>query len=103
MQPLFNVGEEVKLVSISFPEYNGDYKVLQIIPDGETYIDPYTRQNCRALSGNSYGYILDEYLPFAEGDTIRFCQSALRKKYPPSDFTFDELIANICSSDMIST
>ena len=39
MNPLFQVGEKVRLVSKSHPEYNGDYFVERVVADGEVYID----------------------------------------------------------------
>lgn len=106
-QPLFQIGEEVKLVSKSLPEYNGDYVVLQVIKGGDKYLDPYSNNILKSSESNTFGYILDGDFPPDNHKGIfhspMFCESALRKKYPPADFTFDELLANIRSSDLIST
>ena len=94
MKPKFKVGEEVVLQSKTHPQYNGEYVVERVLYQGQKFI-------CRS-TGNvgtvrvDVGYLLNEI--FMEEDSYaesRVEESELRKKYKPSDKSFDELIGEI--------
>ena len=94
--PLFKVGEEVILKSVNRPECNGEYIVTAIIqPNGI-----YTSRNDKVLIRNDsgvYGYLLDEPIfakHIGKGE-VCWAEQALRKKYPPSEFTFDQLMNSL--------
>ena len=102
MNPLYQVGEKVRLVSITYPEYNGEYFVERVVGPRETYVD--------RLSGESYdndgeiGYLLDEPLQDKKVNYPRECEwveSALRKIYPPSTESFDEMLRNIKQNKLV--
>jgi hypothetical protein len=78
-----------------------------VIDGNKPYIDPMTLERIHMPNSTGYGYILDGDFPChktTDGKecSMSFAESALRKKYPPADFTFDELLANIRSSSLIS-
>ena len=96
-RPLFSVGEEVILVSENLPQFNGEYVVTVIVCQGETHKCRHTGKTIRYLGKyNYYGYILDRICVGEERLTESiWAERALRKKYPPSEFTFDELMNNL--------
>lgn len=95
-QPLFKVGEEVILQSISNPQFNGEYVVEDIIAPKESFL---SRNDKRSACNGSdtFGYLLNEIFPHKELGHSEYLWSelALRKKYPPSEFTFDELMSKL--------
>lgn len=88
--PYFSVGEEVILVSKMQPQYNGDQIVEYVIPPGE-HPDPLNSNVI--VEGPGYGYRLAG-LSLHEDRGLYFDESALRKKYKPSDESFSELMTN---------
>lgn len=95
MNPLFRVGEKVRLVSKSHPEYNGEYFVEGVVDKDEIFIDRLSGERCVSTA---MGYLLDEPLQDNDVNYPRECkwaESALRKIYPPSTESFDEMMQNI--------
>lgn len=96
MNPLFKVGEEVILKSVNRPECNGEYIVEAIISSQGIY----TSRNDNVLLRNGsdhYGYLLDKAIfakHIGKGE-VCWQESALRKKYPPSEFTFEQLMNSL--------
>ena len=94
--PLYKVGEEVILKSVNRPECNGEYIVEAIIPSGGIY----TSRNDNVILRNGSdrcSYLLDKAIfakHIGKGE-ICWDESALRKKYPPSEFTFEELMNSL--------
>ena len=80
-KPLFSVGEEVILRSEAYPEYNGDAVVLDIRFDYDDGLP---------------GYLLTIPCPKdEEGDDLWWDEPALRKKYKPSELSFQELVSSL--------
>jgi hypothetical protein len=96
MNPLYKVGEEVILKSVNRPECNGEYIVEAIIPPKGIY----TSRNDGVLLRNAsdhHGYLLNEAIfakHLGKGEVV-WHESALRKKYPPTGYTFDELMNSL--------
>lgn len=99
-RPKFQQGEEVILECNSHPHLNGEYTVIHVIETTNdrtecyhpgvdkhfTFNDPF-----RTLFVYDIGNILDH--PYAT-----LCnEHTLRKKHKPSEFSFDDLMANINS------
>lgn len=92
-RPLFSVGEEVILVSLSHPEFNGEYLIERVLENGESYK---SRNDGKSFWSNGILYLLDEIFPDnVKGGEFAVGEKSLRKKYPPSEFTFDELMNNL--------
>lgn len=98
MNNLFAIGELVILQSVSDPRNNGkEYTVQRVLTKGDEY-------NCR-LSGKllgrdkyAFAYILGELIGESNiypGQEAPWAESALRKKYNPSEFRYNELIKNL--------
>jgi hypothetical protein len=97
---LFEVGERVKLVSKSFPERNGEYTVRQVIDKGDSFICRLTGRTI--IKGNTgYSYSLEETCELGSyaHEAIWF-ESALRKIYPPSKYSFNELLSELKQGKM---
>lgn len=99
-RPLFGVGEEVILVSKDSPDLNGKYTIKDIAYHKGFYFDKFLNKTvhwiCTDLDKETPAYLLEELdVPDEDGSEIMWAQSALRKKYPPSEFTFDELMNNL--------
>lgn len=101
MKPKFEVGETVILQSKDCPEYNGEYIIENILTIGDTY---YNRLNGeyyyieKNLGGFTYLFtepLQDPYC-FEESEAI-WSESALRKKYKPSELSFDALMSTLKS------
>lgn len=105
MKQLFEVGECVILQSVSSPELNGEYHVLDVIEYGDIY-------ECR-LSGLLVNFVPPNKTPFAyrleeviskvkssAGLTIEnpWHQTALRKKQQKGDMSFKELMSDLRSN-----
>lgn len=80
-QPLFKVGEEVILQAKVVTGYNGDH----IIEDLEF----------EEMSACVGGSIFTGYSYKLLGVDTWVIEPALRKKYPPAEFTFDELMSKL--------
>jgi hypothetical protein len=100
MRPKFEVGEVVLLVSVTLPERNGEYAVIDVFPMGHCEVDgkPYNM--------TQIGYRLDgadetNDSLFHQGPTI-FSESALRKKHTPGELSFTDLMASLSSPKLIT-
>lgn len=96
-KPYFEVGEEVTLQSKDQPESNGDYVIYKILKDGEEWDDRLNPEYTLTSDGVTYVFeepILDTSHE-KEGTECLWCESALRKKYKPSELSFNELISEI--------
>lgn len=78
MRPKFEVGEEVILQSIDFPECNGEYSVQEV-----SYFD---------AVGFCYRLDLDHKVV---GRLDLWVESSLRKKHKPSRMSFDDLMSSL--------
>lgn len=95
-QPYFQVGEEVTLKSIDQPQDNGDYIILSILKHGEEWNDRLNTDYITVSEGLTYVFeepIVDTSME--EGTECLWCESALRKKYKPSELSFNEMINEI--------
>lgn len=102
---LFKEGEVVILQSKSAPHLNGEYTVKQIVQNGTEIHDrirniTYTWID---LSTTTPGYILEECIAefVFKDSTVAECawaESALRKKSPPSDMSYKELMSSLKNS-----
>jgi hypothetical protein len=98
---LFEVGERVRLVSKSLPQYNGEYTVDRVLQEGEVYnsrIDGKPLRN----NGGGYSYLLDKPFisPRHSSGEVCWDESALRKIYPPSNFSFEQLLSELKQGKM---
>ena len=84
MKPLFEVGEEVLLVSKSCPELNGEYTISAVAHHGKC-VQYGTGGISRETTYNFFG----------EDKSICYAESALRKKHKPSEYDFNQLIEEI--------
>ena len=85
----FKVGEEVILESKSLPECNGEYTVLEVFPKGHVL---------KEAEGTVYycpdiGYAIGALPPAKFFDA--WDQSSLRKKHPPSEESFSEMMGKL--------
>ena len=101
MTQLFSVGEAIILQSPNLSEYNGEYTIHAIVQPNENFTCRLTGLNLYTTEGVSY--VLDEPLldlVSCEGAETFWAPSSLRKKHDPSEFSFNELMAdlktNIC-------
>ena len=97
---LFEVGERVKLVSKDFPERNGEYTVRQVIGKGESFICRLTGKTITKYD-TGYSYSLEETCELGSYayEAVWF-ESTLRKIYPPSKYSFDELLSELKQGKM---
>ena len=92
-KPLFEVGEEVILQNIKYPECNGEYRVEVIRTNGETYTDRKSGRTLQAMfKHGEYGYSLCIARTDERGSEEVWAEKALRKKYDGSEFSFNELM-----------
>lgn len=98
--PKFHVGEPVLLQSVSSPECNGEYIVEKILRSGDKYKCRLTENIVNVGRVYSYGYLLNTPHPDDKDCCeIFWAEKALRKKYPPSEFTFGELMDSLNKSN----
>jgi len=96
MKNLFSVGEVIILQSPNLSEYNGEYTIHAIVQPNENFTCRLTGLNLYTTEGVSY--VLDEPLldlVSCEGAETFWGPSSLREKYYPSEFSFNELIADL--------
>ena len=104
MRALFEVGEEVILCSKAFPELNGDSVVLMSVKAG---IAKFNCPHCgvdlsgKILRGMSY-YLDVPSRNESHGCCAPWSESALRKKHKGSDFSFDQIMSEIKSTEKIN-
>lgn len=104
MNPLFQVGEKVRLVSKTYPVYNGEYFVERVVTKGEVFIDRLSGRSSVSTGSGGFGYLLNEPLQQKEVNRPKECkwaESALRKIYPPSTESFDEMVRNIKQGKLV--
>jgi len=93
-QPYFQVGEEVTAIFKNYPESNGDYVILEVLSNQQA------RQEILGTGSKllcEFYYRLDGLELIWQGQVAGdFAgEPALRKKYPPSSQSFNELISSI--------
>lgn len=92
-EPKFKVGEEIILQSKNQPESNGEYTVIDVITDGKVFECRITGNKMRRTGRYGVGYMLDGAIAKGEsGMETSWAESALRKKYPPSEYSYTELM-----------
>jgi len=84
-QPKFAIGEIVILQSKRFPELNGEYQVVDVVSPGESrLVDGFSMVNDRGGFGYSLGVR-------AAGHSGWWCESALRKRHQPGEYSWQDL------------
>ena len=96
MKALFEVGEEVILVSKKYPELNGDAVVIKIVSN-ETSRCPHCENLIQYDVENGYHLSIKSKTDCC----TTWHESALRKKHKGSDFSFDEMMKEIKSKKPI--
>jgi hypothetical protein len=99
----FSVGEQVILQDQGYDGYNGEYVVHKVVCPQMVFKD--RRWNCERynVSKEEFGYLLNEIHPSFKNPKgeILWAESSLRKKYKPSEKSFDQLISEIkCPSNI---
>ena len=98
MKALFEVDEEVIICSKSHPDSNGEAVVLSIIKGGDLVMCEHCKTTTR-IKGHGYGYYLN-VIP-SSSCCNPWGEKTLRKKHKGSDFSFDEIIKEIKSTNKI--
>lgn len=98
MPPKYAVGEVVILQSVSSPEFNGEYTVIDVLQPDSLYRCRLTGDPCES-SSHGLGYRLDGVVPTAvalDGGLIEgvWAESALRKRHQPG-MEFGSLIESL--------
>jgi hypothetical protein len=106
MRALFEVGEEVILCSKSSPELNGEAVVLKVAEAGMAKFNcPHCGVDLskrRVGGGSYYFYYLDVPSKHkTHGCCAPWAELALRKKHKGSDFSFDQIMSEIKSTEKI--
>lgn len=93
---LFSVGEGAILCSVRRPEYNGEYTIAKVLQTGSIHTCRLTGRGV-IVSGIDFVYLLSTPLlsGLANGTECFICQSSLRKKYPPSTESFQEMMTKM--------
>lgn len=100
MEQYFIVGEEVELVSLTYPEMNGDAVISHVIvrDSNSEFKCPVTGQlfyaSRRKFSANAVCYYLHGIMIDEDGRPNLWSQSALRKKHPKGD-SFDTIMKTL--------
>jgi hypothetical protein len=97
-RPLFSVGERVKLVSKSFPEFNGEYTVEEVLGAGEYHVCRFTEQTYRCPI--NFCYKVNQAL-MVKGSEGLIDESSLRKIYDTGEYSFDEIM-DVLKSPLVS-
>lgn len=100
MKAIFEVGEEVILVSKDCPEVNGEAIVISIAPFG-VFNCPHCGRKIRR-SKKITAYYLNVKSPVNQKCCSAWSESTLRKKHKGSDFSFDEMMKEIKSKKPIN-
>lgn len=104
MRALFEVGEEVILCSKTFQELSGEAVVLRVVKLG---LDRFACPHCgeeRLFSltkGKAY-YLSVPSKNKDYGCCSPWAESALRKKHKGSDFSFNQIMSEIKSTEKIN-
>ena len=97
-QPKFAIGEEVILVSKTYPQCNGEYTVedIQKIPPHDFFVCKWAGVLFESTK-ESYIYKLEGHIYYLEegieGYAVR--ESSLRKKHKPADDEFQEWFKSV--------
>ena len=83
----FSVGERVGLVSVYFPEVNGEYVI-------EHHEYGYFMDSTTGKGGYGHSYTLMGLYEL-DGELSWWCQSALRKLHKPSTDSFNEMMTKL--------
>ena len=83
--PYFSVGEEVILESKDLPEYNGEYVV-------QSKMYGLFKDVLTGNIGNCWLYGLGFTAKYGDSEFSLWAQATLRKKYPPSEMSFSEML-----------
>lgn len=86
MKPKFEVGEMVILQSRAFPEYNGEYPVIEI----RRTRGAVNAEGIHVFNGG-FAYVLPVHHPEYEG----WHELALRKKHLPGSLSFRDLMQTL--------
>ena len=94
--PKFKVGEEVILQSKGYLEYNGEYIVESVFTPNQTVTDRISGLKSTNMS-NCFVYRFTQILKSKKKENVEisFLESALRKKYKPSEVSFSELMTSL--------
>ena len=98
--PLFKVGERVGLGSKRLSQHNGEYIVHEVICQRDIYVCRLTGKKIIKTDGN-FSYLMTEPLPELDGMEAHFLESSLRKLHKPSQFSFDELMQELKTTNKI--
>ena len=104
MKQLFEAGECVILQSLTHPELNGEYHVLDVVEYGDIYECRITGEliNHKPFNEDPFCYRLEEVV--VEAFSTRYggvlventwSQTALRKKQQKGDISFKELMSDL--------
>ena len=105
---LYAEGEIVILQSQSQPSLNGEYTVKQIVHTGTEVNDRIRNMTYTWIDiskSTAAGYILEECIAefiFTDGNLAEtaWAESALRKKLPPSELSYKELMSSLKTSQL---
>lgn len=104
-QQYFQEGEEVILVSKTMPELNGEYVIEYCLPKRDSIK---TSCGSKSVCFTELTYTLvgvHDSRTTIQGDTtyrVHFSQKSLRKKYKPSDDSFEEMIKSLKLKDKMT-
>lgn len=104
MRALFEVGEEVILCSKTFPELNGEAVVLMLVKAGAAKFNcPHCGRDLssKRVKGKTY-YLSIPSKNEDYGCCAPWAESALRKKHKGSDFSFNQIMSEIKSTEKIN-
>lgn len=99
-RPKFEVGEEVILVTKTFPEHNGERVVEAVLTRGENYTGRLTGFNVLLELDNlhTFVYLLSgKEVDPRDGLEIVWAESSLRKKHKPAEMSFSALMQSLTS------
>lgn len=95
-KPLFEIGEEVILQSKTFPEYNAEYVVEEVIEKDQPVRCRLTGDRIYSSDGYSYRFSIPLlHKHYTDGTECLMDESALRKKHKPSELSFQELVSSL--------
>jgi hypothetical protein len=97
--PKFAIGEVVIVQCVSFPKYNGEHTVREILQEGSIYFDRIYNKPLRTVPldgfrhrASPFGYIMEDILRDTDGYEVIYDESVLRKKHQPGELSWEELL-----------
>ena len=97
--PKFAIGEVVIVQCVSFPNYNGEHTIKDILQKGDIYFDRLAGKMLRTVPIDGYshraspfGYIMEAVLNDTDGYEVIYDESVLRKKHQPGELSWEELL-----------